>query len=404
MQTLTRLTLALAAGVVAVPAVADSNPIPLTPEALKAHEAAVAADVAARSKRVRATAPVQAGEAPAKAAAAVASTYPGTPHANGFRTYPPSCAADPLPDAPSGPILAQERVPLLAKDGNTGDGVGVEYATLTIWRIACSSSGKTTPYNGDQGPNSMTLMRIQRDANADPNHYASFPLVDVSQDGSPFDDASRLRAANEPNTVIADTPFDAAIPDAVTFVLENYPYVGYRSFFYNYPFTLRVDPILNGIAPVDIPIPGYQPSESTYPDAYNPLPFDGYAAAQWTSDARNEGLLMQITEQWTGSGPDATYSRQVVFDLLTRDLNGNPFWLVGSALFNEGDISVTSNAYYLADGTDTPAWGKVTFVFPHCDRLDVTFVPNGGLPAPVPSISGTYQYDRLFSANGMACE
>ncbi len=405
MQTLTRLTLALAAGVVAVPAVADSNSVPLSPEAVKAHEAAVSANAARQAKQQRKIAPAVADGVSTKAA--TATYYPDTPHANGYRTYPPSCAADPLPDSPSGPLLAQERIPLYARDTTTGDAFA-ENVTLTIWRLACSSSTQLTPYNGDGGKNSITLMRIDRDANANPNRYVTFPFITVSQNGSPFDDTpySQLRAATEPNTVISDTPFSAPVAgNGVTYVLENYPYLDFYSFFYNYAFTLRVDPVLDGVAPIDIAIGEYNPSQSDYPDAFNVLPFDGYAAAQWVGKTRpDDGLLVQISEQWTGVGADATYSRQLVFDLLTKDQNGNAIWLVGNAPFNKDALTVTTDAFYITGPRPFPHWGKVTFTFPHCNRLDMSFTPDGGLPAPVPVITGNAEYTRLFSANGMMCE
>ncbi|MFC4818853.1 hypothetical protein [Dokdonella ginsengisoli] len=406
MRNLTTLTLALAAGVVAIPAVADSNLTPISPSAIKSHQAAVAADALERNKRVRAAAPAQGGGvATEKALAKAGDARPGTPHANGFRTYPPSCAADPLPSSVSGPVLAQARVPLLAKDAYTLDPVGVEDVTLTVWRLACSSSGELTPYNGDGGANSLTLVSFARDTNASPDTLVTFPLLKASQSGSDFDDASRVRPASEPNTVISDTAFDSPMPDVVTYSLENYPYVGYRSFFFNYPFVLRVDPGLSNVNPVDVPVEGYEPIQSEYPDAFNTLPFDGYAAAQWVGKTRpDDGLLVQISEQWTGTGADATYSRQLVFDLLTKDQNGNAIWLVGNAPFNEGGRSITMDAFYISGPRPFPHWGKVTFTFPHCSRLDMSFTPDGGLPASAPVINGSAEYSRLFSANGMMCE
>ena len=131
----------------------------------------------------------------------------------------------------------------------------------------------------------------------------------------------------------------------------------------------------------------------------------GKPAAQWVGKTRpGDGLLLQVTEQWSGTGPDATWSRQIVFDLLTRDNNGNPFWLVGSTPFAEGDISVNADVYYLAANNTPTPWGKAVFSFPNCNELDMKLTPNAGLPAPAPSFGGTQQFSRLFSANGMICE
>ncbi|WP_300617274.1 hypothetical protein [Dokdonella sp.] len=403
MHTLNRLTLALAVGIASNASFAAENTVPLSPADVATHQAAVEAH--AERLAQRAGIPMAFPAASGSPKAVTASARPGTPHANGFRAYPPSCAAVPLPDTPSGPLLTQTRIPLFARNPSTGQSVA-ETVTLTIWRIACSSSGELTPYNGDRGANAMTLMRIQRDASANPNFYITYPLIHVSQQGSAFDgDASLLRAAIEPNTVISDTPFSAPLSGGTTFVLENYPYVGSRQFFYNYAFALRVDPVLDGVQPRILEIPGYQPTPSTYPDSAKPRPFDGYAAAQWVGKTRpGDGLLMQVTEQWSGQGPSATWSRQIVFDLLTRDTNGDPFWLIGSAPFDEGAIRVDADVYYLGANNAQTRWGKAVFSFNHCNRLEMNLSPNAGLSAPVPVFSGVNQFDRLFSANGMVCE
>src|SRR5690606_1293590 len=72
--------------------------------------------------------------------------YPGTPMANPYRAYPPSCAADPLPDdsGGNGVILSQD-LPLYTKDQNGR--AAPETVKVTLWRVACSSGNSKTPYN-----------------------------------------------------------------------------------------------------------------------------------------------------------------------------------------------------------------------------------------------------------------
>ena len=106
MTTMTRLTLALAVGAFCLPALAAERR-PLAPEKAAAHAAAVAS--LQQAPRVRAAGPK--GEAAPKVAGT--QRRPGTPMANAFRAYPPSCAADPLPDQPSGPTWTAV-VPLYA--------------------------------------------------------------------------------------------------------------------------------------------------------------------------------------------------------------------------------------------------------------------------------------------------
>lgn len=406
MQTLTRTTLALAVGIAATSAFAQVETTPLSAADIAAHESAAQVHAAAAMRnKLALLQPMEVAPSAAESVTATTSVRPGALHANGFRSYPPSCGAVPLPDTPSGPVLAQARVPVFARNPSSGQAVA-ETVTLSVWRIACSSSGELTPYNGDRGKNAMTLMRIKRDSGANPSYYITYPLIHVTQNGSSFDsDRALLRAALEPNTVVSDTPFSAPLFDSTTFVLEDYPYTNTDHFAFNYPFALRVDPVLNGVSPVTLSVRGYEPTQSDYPDAFRSLAFDGYAAAQWVGVTRpGDGLLMQVSEQWSGSGANATWSRQIVFDLLTRDNNGDPFWLIGTNSFAEGATSVTSDVYYLGKNNAQLRWGKATFSFPHCNRLDVTFTPAGGLPSSVPAISGSNRFSRLFSANGMLCE
>jgi hypothetical protein len=394
MKNLTRLMLALAAGIVVLPAFADER-IPLSAQAAATHSAA-----ALQPLRVRAT---QAGNA-AQPKVMGTNTFPGTPGANPFRAYPPSCAADPLPDMVSGTTatIYSQRVTLFARDASgTGYTEGV---TVTVWRLACSSSSAATPYNPSGASNAMTLMRIDRDSIYEHTRdiFPTFPVVEASQAGSAFGTtASLVRSAAEPNTVVSEASFDSPMYDSTTYVLENYPYTGSGYFTFSDAFTLRIDPVISGVAPVDFAIPAYSPTPSTYPDAFNLLPFDGYAAAQWINSALNEGLLLQVTEQPQANGSTV---RQLVFDLLTKDLNGDPLWLVGNAAFQVGDSSVTIQTNYLGNGLAQLPWGTAKFEFADCNHLDVTFAANAQLPAPIPAFNGLTTYDRLFSANGMLCE
>ena len=393
-----RLTLALAASVIVLPALAAER-TPLS----SAADASRAAAVANRPQlsHVRMSQPASTDSA-ATPKAMGTQIYPGTPGANAFRAYPPSCAADPLPDKSSGPT-SSKRVPLYTTDGDQNNEYAPEMVTVTVWRIACSSSGNTPPYNPTGAYNAMTLMRIDRDAQyeGDTSVWPTFPVVQVAQGNIGFDNesASLIRVPTEPNTVIADTPFDSPIYYSTTYVLENYPYQGAGYFTFSDAFTLRLNPVTTSSAVTDFSMAAYSPTPASYPDAFAPLPLDGYAAAQWING--DEGLLVQISEQYDSSGK---MTRQLVFDLLTADLDGNPIWLVGNAGFPVGATSLNVDTIYLGAGLSHQPWGKVNIQMPSCGALDVTFTPNSGLPAPIPSFSGLTTYGRLFDANGMVCE
>jgi hypothetical protein len=250
-------------------------------------------------------------------------------------------------------------------------------------------------------------VRIDRDAanEGNRNHFPTFPIVQASQGSIGFgtagapNPASLVRLASEPNTVIAETPFDSPIFDSTTYVLENYPYTGSGFFKFSDTFTLRIDPQVGGVIPLDLVIPDYNAAE--YPGAADLLPFDGYAAAQWVNGTLGHGLLVQITEQPQADGSTV---RQLVFDLLTKDTHGDPLWLVGNASFLPFATSVTIQTNYLANNLVQVPWGTAKFELEDCNHLDVTFSPLAQLPSPIPVFSGLKTYDRLFSANGMLCE
>lgn len=398
MNPISRLTLAIAAATAAGTAFAAGD------------VSVQQAPAASRQQRLETAAAAQIRQAQTKAAALKAmgnARTPGTPQANPYRAYPPSCAADPLPDASgSNGVVFSQNLPLYTKDANGR--TSPETVKVTLWRIACSSGNSQTPYNPTgQGSNSMTLLRFDRDAANEgaTDRIPTMPLVQIRQGDIDYADAASLvRVAAEPNTVISEAPFDSPIIYSTTYVLENFPFGEDYNHQFNQAFKLRIDPQDTDVAnypTAEFDVPAYAPTQDSYPDSSSPLFLDGYAAAQWINLDTDDGLLVQIAEQYDGGG---AMTRQLVFDLLVRDLDGNPFWLLGNAAFPLGAKEVEVATYYLGDGDDRPAWGKATFRLRNCNRLDVTFAPNAGLAAPVPSFEGTRAYTRLFSANGMLCE
>lgn len=389
--------LTLLAGLFTLPMLASAIE-PMPPEFAAAHQAGIDA-LHAKLSAARA----QHAQGASQPKVMGSDTYPGTPMANPYRAYPPSCAAYALPDHASGGAISSARVPLYSRDSG-GNAVSPETVTITIWRIACSSSHDATPYNTDGGFNAMTMLRIDRDSANEgrTDYFPTFPSLQVAQGSVGFNDtASFARAAVEPNTNVVDAPYDAPIFTSTTYVLENYNYAPEFNHLYSYAFTLRVDPVAPGVTPVDFPISDYVPTQNTYPDAFNPLPLDGYSAAQWVNYEFNEGLIVQVTEQLQSDGSTL---RQLVFDLLTRDNNGDPLWLVGNAAFPVGALNVTVNIAYLGNDLNQIPYGTAKVQVRNCNAMDVTFTANQGLPATIPVINGLTTYTRLFNPNGMVCE
>jgi hypothetical protein len=393
----------LAAGAFAAPAFAASV-TPLSAEAVASHQSALTAQQAALAHLKSQGRKDQAATVYTPAVVGT-QLYPGTPMRNAFRAYPPSCAADPLPTGwPGATTTYSTHMPFYAIQNNS-TGV-LENVTVTIWRVPCSSSGDPAPYNPQGFDNAMTLMRVDRANDSDTSTVPFLPFIQVSQGDigfttgtGAFNPESLPRIAMEPNTVISDVVYNSAIPVSTTYVLENYPYSGSGYFTYSDGFTIRFNPNVSGVSPVDIVVPPYQPA--SVPQANATLPFDGYAAAQWYNSDFNEGLLLQVSEQPQADGSTV---RQLVFDLLTKDDNGDPLWLVGDAAFDVGQRVVTIDTIYLGPDLAHLPWGQATFTFPDCNHLDVNFAPDANLPAPIPSFSGVTTYDRLFTANGMTCE
>jgi hypothetical protein len=320
--------------------------------------------------------------------------------ANAFRAYPPSCAADPLPDQPSGPTWTAV-VPLYVPVSD-GDPM-LEDVTVTVWRLACSSSGTETDYNPTGAHNGMTLLRIDRDAGfeGDAELFPTFPVIRISQGGDFVGVDSIPRVALEPNTILSEVVFDTPIVDSTTYVLENYVYQGYGYFTFSDGFTLQVDPVVPNVTPVEIDVPAYEPTQASYADAFAPLPIDGYSAAQWVNYELNEGLLLQVTEQVQ---PNGTMVRQVVFDLLLEDNDGEPLWLIGNAAFPVDARTLRIDLAYLGNGLAQIPWGTATIEVADCNHLDVDFDARNDLIAPIPAFDGLTTYERLFTPNGMTCE
>ncbi len=411
MKTLIRISLALAAGALALPVFAADRGGPLV-QPTRAHAEQQAARAALAKPAV-------------VAKSAQESADSKSLQANAWRTYPASCLSDPLPTQPTGPVYSKS-VKLAALNAADTSQYYFENVTISIWRIACSSGGEFY--------NSATLMRIDRQSQneGDSDFYPLFPDVRVdmvtSNDDIPFDDAylrDFVRVAAEPNTVISDTALDSPIVYSQTYVLENFPGAACDGpcFDFNYPFTIRFDNFLGDTASsqyfIDVPV--YNPTQGTYPAAFRSLPINGYMTSNWFDPGYGgEGIVVQVYEQQTSSvGSCLNVGGNTIlpfsFTWFTYDDLGLPFWIFGDGCVPAGDpTKITVNANYITGlgfATDfNPAdrvvhpWGRVTFEFPSCNEMYVDYVSASGLPQGVPSGSGGLDYLRLGNVNGLVCE
>jgi hypothetical protein len=402
MKALIRVTLALVAAAVVSPSYAA--PAKLPPEAAAAHNAAasvIRARLATASLHRLGTADAGAG------VDAIQTTVSGPRQANAVRAYPPSCLADPLPTAPSGPTDTFQ-MSLYTRSEN-GDPLEPETVTVQIWRVACSSSGTLTPYNTDGLQNAALLMRITRDQVNDghTDYFPTFPYLTAIQTNTT---PKLVRAAMEPNTVVSDGPFDAPVYVSTTYVIENYPYVGSGVTLFNYRHDLTIDPVIGGFgtSAVTRPIQDYAPNQTSYPAAFQNLTIDGYLSSAWYSPGHGgEGLVVEIYDNADGT------TRTIFAAWYTYDVNGLPFWLVAQGVMNLTANSVANvPVYYYTGGgfagdftgVDTNNWGTMSISFPDCQTMNFTY--NGATDASIggPSGTGSRTWKRLADINGLNCE
>ena len=404
MNALIRVTLALAA-VVICPSVLAAQ-VQLPPQPAAAHASAGLSRLQKIANGLKQPRGAQAGSVNAVAD----TTQSGPRIANPYRAYPPSCLADPLPTTPVQPATSFP-MQLYTRD-SLGNAAPAETVTITLWRVACSSSGNHTPYNTDGGHNAALLMRIDRDSTVDGQGdvFPTFPSIYSNQGNTT---GNLVRAAMEPNTVVSDGPYDAPVIVSTTYVLENYPYADFGFTYFDYDFTLVIDPAFdsNCTGCQSLDINGYQPTQGDYPAAFQNVPIDGYMSSAYYDPAHGgEGFLVDVYDNPGGA------TRTVFAAWYTYDPLGLPFWLVA-----QGSVQVGSNAmtgqpvYYFTDGgfagdfgaTSTlHNWGTISMSWSDCNTLNFTF--NGATDPSVvaqgPSGSGTRTWTRISDINGLSCE
>lgn len=328
-----------------------------------------------------------------------------TPSANAFRTYAPSCLAHPLPTQFSGPLYPPStsfRVLLAARDVDVDNQFFEEFVNVRLWRIPCSSSG--------QFFDAVTLLAIDRDSanEGNDNRYPLFPGLRVTQG---VNRRLLVRAAEEPNTVVSHVFADVPLINSGTYVLENFPTADARTarWDFNNQFTLTFLNFFNGDPGQDITVPAYNPTQSTYPTAFQNVPITGYLAGNWYDPAHSgEGMLVQVFDL-----PNTT-RRLFTFAWFTYGTDGRPVWLFGASQFDadsRGPLAVPT-IYQSGGGfagnfgptAQSTSWGTVTFRFPTCYSMTFDYRSTLNIPG-VPSGSGTRtSWVRTVDSNGMTCE
>lgn len=345
-----------------------------------------------------------AGSKSAAAKTGVAGAKPGSPaaselYANPDRAYPPSCLSSPIPLGmwQNDPKALFGQIKLIGDPYAGGNEAAYsETVTIYVFRVACTSGL------------SATLMEIDRPSNMEGNTslYPTLPAVSVAQGGNNI----YVRLANDPNTFFSTTYALNPLVNSDVFVLENF-YGGSIQLDYGNALTLTVD-TLNSADPnryTNFALATYNPS--LYPAASQPLPISGYMTGNWYDPNHSgEGIQVEVGElQASGS----TFPRYITIAWYTFDSTGVPYWLFGTGFFNAGDKTATVQLGYSSGGSFAGSgsvagapqlWGTFNVQFADCNTMQFSYQSTTGLPAGVPTGSGTKTWQRLSQMNGLTCQ
>ncbi len=337
-------------------------------------------------------------------ATAAGTTGPADIYANANAAYPPSCLADGLHAAhyshTTDPNAQQVQVTTPIYDFNTQQYDLSETDTYTVWRVPCS------------GGVSAVLFEIDRPAGLSGSYtqYPTFPDVYAGSSSSPL----YVRSPNDPNTIYSDTIPETAVIDNTIYVLEYYPgSTSTQDANYNQAFTLNFDTLTSNASGTEIVatinVPAYNPASfNNYPSAANPMEISGYMSTNWFDPAHSgEGILIQVYD----NGDQAT--RTFTAAWYTFDPAGLPFWLFAQGTIAIGATQAANVAtYYSTNGgfagnfgatsTFTP-WGTMTFSFPNCNTMNVSYNGKTDSQTNGPGGQGTLTWTRLANINSLTC-
>jgi len=235
--------------------------------------------------------------------------------------------------------------------------------------------------------------------------YPTFPGITINQ-GSLSDFV--LRMADDPNTYFSTTYAVTPLINSDVFVLELY--YGDSAPDYNQAYTLVVDNLLgSGFAQTaTFTVGNYNTAQ--YSEASLPLKINGYLTGTWTNPNQGgEGIFLQVYDV------DGV-NRTMAFAWFTYDPLGLPFWLYGQTAnpFPIGNRTMTATTAYLtgggfgappsgAPGPAVTTWGTVSFSFPDCNTMTITYTGNADA-VNGPTGAGTKTFTRVGSINSRACQ
>ncbi len=408
MKALIRVTLALAVATLASPVFAAETLAVPTSAGVAAHQAAVIKQQQHIAQMMAARSAATGQTATGNGTNAVQSTVSGPRIANPYRSYPPSCAADPLPDTPTG-FTYTTQVSLYTRNAN-GDPGTPEGATITLWRIACSSSGNLAPYNIDHLQNSMLLMRIDRSSNGQ-DFLPTFPSITAVQ-----------QTANGPAT--ASRAFGAGAEHgnlgSTLRCHDRRPVYGLRA------RELSVHDFRLHLLQQQFPAVDRSCSRQQLHGLrrHHRARLRARSAAlpgcvRGPADRRlhEQRVVRPRARRRRPDGADLRQRRHATRTLFaawyTYDANGIPFWLSVQGVANYGSNTFSNvPVYYYTGGGfagNFPSvtqhnWGTMNISFPDCTTMEFDFNGAADAVAGGPAGSGSRTFHRLADINGLNCE
>ena len=312
------------------------------------------------------------------------------PSPNPNRAYPPSCIPGDLPQTPSAetPVWSMP-VPLAVSPATPP--YSPEYATLKVWRVACSET------------RSAVLVRFERQSwlNGGPT-AVSVPYLRIEQasTGLAFMD-DVLRLSRESNTR-SGKAYGWRTANSATFVLEVQSTASTRPNF-DAAFRLRFDNS-DGAAGIMFPgqsiaIPAYVPTPATYPNAFLPQVISGYHAALYIQPSNpGRSLSVSIYEL-----PDPNI-KEVFVNWNFQDATGKWWFLGQGGGITAGDRRANIIQLMYNDGAGYFRWGNATLEWDDCNTIHFTATPYPNLAAGVPNQPVSETWTRIAPFNALACE
>lgn len=262
-------------------------------------------------------------------------------------------------------------------------GGGIHDMEITIKRKGCAVEGRS-------------ILRVEISVPEDANPSQACMYVPIFFARMADDTRRDFRLTDETNSwvdhdqlsVVCETSFKQFVLDSFTALDQAYEEDKVITVDeYNGAFILEIQDLLLGTYTANIPA-----YENNLGESY--MAITGRLSGNWiVSGTSDQGLLISFGELV------GVASNLVFLSIYTFDLNGNLFWMTGTALYELGDTSVTvsmelveNGAFFGSKAATRSNGGELTLVVRSCNDIEMTYDFS-----PVGLGSGTVSLVRIFS-------